>query len=64
MLLKGYFIDNKTTTENTPLTKILETNKQTTPQNLDTYDKLCLSLTQHVKTGSSSSDLWRARGGH
>jgi hypothetical protein len=29
MLLEGYFIDNKTTTENIPLTKILETNKQT-----------------------------------
>ena len=62
MLLQGCFIDNKTT-ESIPLPKILETNKQTTPQNLETYDNLFLSLKQHVKPGSSSSDLWRARGG-
>ena len=46
MLLEGYFIDNKTTTENISFPKILEKNKQETPQNLETYDKLFLPLTQ------------------
>jgi hypothetical protein len=34
MLLKGYFIDNETTTKNISLTKILETNNSTKPRDL------------------------------